>query len=326
MGGFAKINLFILTDLTNILVRSHGLHWYGALAYCDDLILLATSVHSLQQMVNICSEHAAANDLLFSTHVDPLKSKTVCLAFHCKNKEQLPSIQLNNDPLPWKSSAKHIGCLLHEDGTMDSDIRTKRAIFINDVMSLNNQFCFVRPEQQVRLTKLYCSHFSGSSAWCFNSVPFKQLMNSWNVNLKVVFDLPYGTHCHLTEELTGGNHARQMVYKRFINFLSSVANNSRQALVSLLNSVKNTCASLTGGNLRVLLLDTEVLVIPGVTKGHVLQNYRVYETPEGHEWKLPLLTSLLEIRDDRWGLQFDEETGQLSEDEVTHMINNVCIN
>ena len=138
--------------------------------------------------------------------------------------------------------------------------------------------------------------------------------------------MPYGTHCHLTEELTGGNHARQMVYKRFINFLSSVANNSRQALVSLLNSVKNTCASLTGGNLRVLLLDTEVLVIPGVTKGHVLQNYRVYETPEGHEWKLPLLTSLLEIRDDRWGLQFDEETGQLSEDEVTHMINNVCIN
>ena len=60
--------------------------------------------------------------------------------------------------------------------------------------------------------------------------------------------------------------------------------------------------------------------------GNVLQNYRVYETPEGHEWKLPLLTSLLEIRDDRWGLQFDEETGQLGEDEVTHMINNVCIN
>ena len=45
-----------------------------------------------------------------------------------------------------------------------------------------------------------------------------------------------------------------------------------------------------------------------------------------HEWKLPLLTSLLEIRDDRWGPQFDEETGQLGEDEVTHMINNVCIN
>ena len=70
----------------------NGLHWYGALAYCDDLILLATSVASLQQMVNICSQHAAANDLLFSTHVDPMKSKTVCIAFHCKNKEQLPKI------------------------------------------------------------------------------------------------------------------------------------------------------------------------------------------------------------------------------------------
>ena len=104
----------------------NGLHCYGALAYCDDLVLLATSVDSLQKMVNICSDHAAGNDLLFSTHVDPLLSKTVCIAFHCKNKEQLPSIMLNNDPLPWKTSAKHIGCLLHEDGTMDSDIKVKQ--------------------------------------------------------------------------------------------------------------------------------------------------------------------------------------------------------
>ena len=303
----------------------NGLHWYGALAYCDDLILLATSVASLQQMVNICSQHAAANDLLFSTHVDPMKSKTVCIAFHCKNKEQLPKILLNNDPLPWKTSSKHIGCLLNEDGTMDSDVKVKRAIFVNDCMSINNEFCFLKPEHQVKLVKLYCSHFSGSSAWSFNSVHFKQLMNSWNVNVKVAYELPYATHSFLAEEITGGNNARQMVYKRFIKFLSSIANNRRQALVSLLNSVKTTCRSLTGGNLRILLLETDVLVVPGVTRGHVLTDYRVYKTPEGQEWKVPLLVSLLQIRDDTWSVNFDEETGQFSDDEITELINNVCI-
>ena len=191
-------------------------------------------------------------------------------------------------------------------------------------MSINNEFCFLKPENQVRLVKLYCSHFSGSPSWSFTSVPFNQFMNSWNVNIKAVFELPYATHSYLAEELTGGKNARQMVYKRFINFLSSVANNRRDALVALLKTVSTTCRSLTGSNLRVLLLDTGVAVVPGVTKGHVLSNYRVYSTPQDQEWRLGLLVSLLELREDRWSLQFDDETGQFGGNEVNVLINNVC--
>ena len=150
-------------------------------------------------------------------------------------------------------------------------------------------------------------------------------MNSWNVNIKAVFELPYATHSYLAEELTGGKNARQMVYKRLINFLSSVANNRRGALVSLLKRVSTTCRSLTGGNLRVMLLHTGVAVAPGVTKGHVLSNYRVYQTPQDQEWRLGLLVSLLELRDNRWSLQFDEETGQFGEDEINKLVNNFCI-
>ena len=51
-----------------------GLHFYGALAYCDDVILLATSVDGLQKMVNICETHAEEYDLVFSTDkVNPEK-------------------------------------------------------------------------------------------------------------------------------------------------------------------------------------------------------------------------------------------------------------
>ena len=57
---------------------------------------------------------------------------------------------------------------------------------------------------------------------------FKQFMNSWNVNIKAIYELPYATHSFLAEELTGAKNARQMVYKRFINFLSSIANNRRE--------------------------------------------------------------------------------------------------
>ena len=57
----------------------------------------------------------------------------------------------------------------------------------------------------------------------------------------------------------------------------------------------------------------------------VFNNYQVYQAPEGQEWRIPLLVSLLELRDSRWELLYDEESDKFSEDDVTFMINNVCI-
>ena len=111
--------------------------------------------------------HATESDLLFSTDPDPEKSKTMCVAFNCKNKNNLAKVYLNGDPLPWKITAKHIGNYLHENGTMDGDIKIKRAEFINTCMNLNNEFEYLLPEDQVRLLRLYNSHFTGSSTWNF---------------------------------------------------------------------------------------------------------------------------------------------------------------
>ena len=94
---------------------------------------------------------------------------------------------------------------------------------------------------------------------------------------------------------------------------------------SLLHLVKDNCRSITGGNLRKILLDTNICIEPGVTQGIEFNNYQVYKIPEGQEWRIPLIVSLMELRDTRWELLFDEESDKFSEDDVTFMINNVCI-
>ena len=116
-----------------------------------------------------------------------------------------------------------------------------------------------------------------------------------------------------------------MQNKKYVNFLYSIATNRRPELVSLLNSVKTTCSSVTGGNLRKILLDTNVKIEPGVSKGCILTNFVVYPTPVGQEWRLPLLLSLLEVKDSRWEINFDEETGQLGDDEITALLSDVCV-
>ena len=83
-----------------MLIPGTTLHWYGALFWADDGILLSTSVQGLHDLVNICQEHAKENDLLFSTDPNPNLSKTVCIVFNSPNSAELAPVMLNGDPPP----------------------------------------------------------------------------------------------------------------------------------------------------------------------------------------------------------------------------------
>ena len=83
--------------------------------------------------------------------------------------------------------------------------------------------------------------------------------------------------------------------------------------------------SATGTNLRRILLDTGILVVPGKTGPSVLRNFRVYEVPVGQKWKLSLLPSLIDIRDEHWEVIFDEEDESTFDDgDIAQIIEEVC--
>ena len=139
-------------------------HWHGP--------TMCTSLQGLQDMVNICQKHAEDTDLVLSTDkADPAKS----IAFNCEKWKSLPPIFLNGDPLPWKESVKHIGSVLNCDGTMVKDNREKRGIFIQTCMNLNQEFETLPSESQLKLFKLYNTHFTGSNAGTTRVIFFNSL-------------------------------------------------------------------------------------------------------------------------------------------------------
>ena len=288
-------------------------HWHGP--------TMCTSLQGLQDMVNICQKHAEDTDLVLSTDkADPAKS----IAFNCEKWKSLPPIFLNGDPLPWKESVKHIGSVLNCDATMVKDNREKRGIFIQTCMNLNQEFETLPSESQLKLFKLYNTHFTGSNCWDYQSNIFQQLVNSYNVNLKCIFNLPWGTHTWLTEELSEGNHAQVIIYKRFVKFVQTLVNNKRQSLKTLFKYAYEDVRSLIGGNLRKIQLVTGIKIVPGVTAPVQLRNCRIYKAPEGEEWRLPLLQSLLEIRSENWEILFNEELENYEGDDISTMIEEVC--
>ena len=167
---------------------------------------------------------------------------------------------------------------------------------------------------------------TGSCTWRFSDESVQKFFRTWNSNLKVIFDLPVQTHSWIPEKLDGGDHMKKMIYKRFIKFLSSINKNRRASLKALLKISMNNVRSTTGSNLRSILLDTGVHVIPGVTKSSELKSYSVYEIPENKEWIVPLLTLLIEIRKERWCVLFDEERDELAKDDITAIIDDLCVN
>ena len=99
--------------------------------YADNIVLLSPSIDGLQKMVNTCSVYAKKHNLEFSTHENPKKSKTKCMAF-LRSKRILRSIDLNGKALPWIKTIKHLGSTITNNlrCKMNQDTSEKRAAYI----------------------------------------------------------------------------------------------------------------------------------------------------------------------------------------------------
>ena len=88
---------------------------------------------------------------------------------------------------------------------------------------------------------------------------------------------------------------KKIIYSRLISFVASITKCKKPAVKALLKECYNDCRTTTGSNMRRILLDTGIKVIPGETNSYELNDYKVYKIPENQEWKIPLLSSLIEI-------------------------------
>ena len=83
--------------------------------------------------------------------------------------------------------------------------------------------------------------------------------------------------------------------------------------------------SLTGRNFHTIGEATQMNIRPGVSHQSELSTWIVYEQPEGEEWRLQFLLSLLAIRDQGWEVIFDDETELVNNNLIQIFIDNICI-
>ena len=64
------------------------------------------------------------------------------------------NLTLDGEQCPWVESAVHLGNILHQSGSMEKDIRSKRASFIDESVHVRKSFEFASPVEVLQAVKL----------------------------------------------------------------------------------------------------------------------------------------------------------------------------
>lgn len=299
-----------------------GKVYLGIWIFADDIVLLSPSRAGLQYMTDICETFASSMRLKFSTNPNIDKSKTKCIIFtkdRIYDNDVCPDVTLNGMPLPYVQEIKHLGNILQCDNSMKKDCNIKRAKFISKVHSISQEFHFANPVNVVKLYKIYACDFYGSQLWDLYSYDVEKLYNSWNVAMRILFDVPRSTHRYLIEPISGTVHIKTIIASNFISFYNRLNQSKKLCIRLLTNLCKNDFNSILCSNLHSIAEDCDTNV-GHLTKNLVKNNMTISQISNEQKWRIPILNELLDRR-------FNETyIAGFSDIELTEFINFLCTN
>ena len=299
-----------------------GQTFMGLLGYSDNNFLLAPSRESLQDMLRICESYAASHGLKFSTDPNPKKSKTKCLLFLQKERNVKPVVLCGND-LPWVSSCKHLGNIIVNTATAvggdirSQDVMVKRAAYIDRNNDLLQEFHFAHPRTVAEVNVVTNSHFYGSVLWKLSSKPVQKLEKSWNVSFRRMFNLPWQTHCYLVEPVSQQPHARKLMSSRFLSFVQAIRRSKKIAIRKLLKVIEYDTRSVTGHNLRSLLLQSNV---PEIQKLKASDGKAAYRSmSEEDQFRVGFINEIIDVQNNNL------EVAGFTDDELGELLEFLCV-
>ena len=149
-------NLLILLSKSGVGCHIGG-YFLGALAYADDIVLLAPSPTAMRKLLQLCESYASDFSITFNS------SKSKCLLVKPLNFRNYSecTFYLDNNAIDNVSSFLHLGHSISADirSLDDNDIASKCAIFIEQVNSLLAYFKHLSSTVKFRLFMSYCTSF-----------------------------------------------------------------------------------------------------------------------------------------------------------------------
>ena len=198
-----------------------GLNFVGALAYADDIVILAPTPSALRKMLSICDSFAADYDILFN----PDKSKFLVIAANKRRgfyKEMREcEFYISGRIIENVEQYSHLGHIITSSFHDNEDITHRRNCFVGQA---NNVLCFfskLDPLVKLNLFKSYCSSMYGCELWALNNPSVESFCIAWRKALRRIFYLPNNTHSFFLPILSDSIPIFDEICKRTARFISS---------------------------------------------------------------------------------------------------------
>ena len=209
-------------------------------------------------------------------------------------------------------------------GTMDQDIGTKRARFIDEGVDVRETFGFGSPPEVLRAVKLYVGSHYGSMLWDLGSDGATQYFNAWSTCVKLTWQVPRATHRYFVDHLLscGLSSVRVDTLGRYTKFVRGLMSSPSMEVAVMCGVAKKDIRSVTGANIALLREETglnPVLASTAQVKEKLLS--KAAEVPEMDNWRLPCLGKLLTARGEAHYMAEEEEVVRL-----TSLIDSLCTN
>ena len=328
-GGVISAILFsvYINELIEELRKSNlGCHidgvFLGAFLFADDVFLLSGNIGGLQELVNICSDFASRKNLKFGTDTNIEKSKTKCIAFSKNPREirNLRIVKLDNLPLPWVTSVKHLGNKLQSDNSMKLDIALKRGQMIGKVNSLLQEFHYLESNVLMKLVNSYATSMYGSPLWPLLSSDSEKLYTTWNVTVRNIFHLDRCTHRLLIEPISEVIHLKTALLSRYMKFIKSLKSCDKPSIQYLCEVVRNDHHSQMGKILTYIsqTCDVDFCEIDSLSQNEVKKQHTYFTPSQDDEWKIKISKELHAARRGKF------EIPGFKDEEILTIFNFIC--
>jgi len=261
----------------------------GALAYADDIVLVAPSASAMRLMLKICEDYGTEFSVIFNA------SKSACL-FVSKGSRcysTLPQFQLDDKPLTFVSEYTHLGHIITANLSDTSDIMLRKNSFYGKVNNVLCYFATCSPDIKFRLMRQYCCDFYGSVLWDLSHPSVDDICAAWRKAARRVWGLPYRMHSVLLAPVSGVLPLLDEFACRCVRFIGNCLDSENTVVSHVAIGMQYFLVAhvhLLGSMLSSAVVDTirhwmicriSVRCLSGSTLGHLSRNCRI---ADGKEW------------------------------------------
>jgi Reverse transcriptase (RNA-dependent DNA polymerase) len=211
----------LLCRLSSTGIGCHmGSFFVGALAYADDLVLVAPSSNAMRRMLQICDEYAAQYNVVFNA------KKSKCLHCHphgiakqvSRSSFTVLPFYIGSQVIEFVDKWPHLGHIISNDCADTDDILNKKHGLVGQINKILCNFRNVNCKIKIKLVKAYCTSFYGAELWDLSHNDIESICTAWRTGIRRIWQVPNTTHSVLIPGLCESIPLLDMFYLRMLKF------------------------------------------------------------------------------------------------------------